>query len=98
MPEQETDRYRADCFHRSGKCLKQQVTVISFKIGKVSAMTNETEKFERQMEAAREGMDRYRTALSALAGKDTSEELRTQIEVARERMTKYQAVYRALAK
>ncbi|MFI0847671.1 hypothetical protein [Mesorhizobium sp. IMUNJ 23232] len=61
-------------------------------------MTNENENFEKQLEAAREGMDRYRTALSALAGNDISEQLRLRIEVARERMAKYKAVYSALAK
>lgn len=61
-------------------------------------MTNETEKFEKQVQAAHEGMDRDRAALSALAGNDVSDELRNQIEVARVRMTKYRAVYHALAK
>jgi hypothetical protein len=56
----------------------------------------------RQLDAARDAMDRHREALSALAGTDnaadTSEEFRRQLEIARERMKKYQVVYRALAK
>jgi len=56
----------------------------------------------RQLDAAREAMDRHREALSALAGTDNaanaSEEFRRQLEVARERMKKYKLAYRALAK
>jgi hypothetical protein len=52
----------------------------------------------RQLDAAREVMDRHREALSALAGADTSEEFRRRLEIARERMKKYKVVYRALAK
>ena len=56
----------------------------------------------RQLDAAREAMDRHREALSALAGTDNAanapEEFRRQVEIARERMKKYKAGYRALAK
>lgn len=65
----------------------------------VNAMTKDNSEIDKQMAAARETMDRYREALSALAeNENTSEEFPRQLEVARERMEKYKGVYRALAK
>jgi hypothetical protein len=60
----------------------------------VIAMTKNTDVI-RQLDAAREVMDRHREALSALAGADMSEEFQHQLEIARERMEKYKVAYRS---
>lgn len=63
-------------------------------------MSKDKEHFDKQMKAARVGMDRHREALSALATSpdNVSSDLQDQLEVARQRMKKYQAVHRTLAK
>lgn len=54
----------------------------------------------KQLAAAKQVMDQYNEALSALAKPENEmpDELRQQVEVARKRMDKYRKTYSALAK
>ncbi len=67
-------------------------------------MSKSVTDHERQMAAAREGMDGYREALSALAKseaealKDMTPEMQRKMETAKERMNKYETAYSRLAK
>ena len=59
-------------------------------------MTDDNSEVAKQMAAAREAMNRYREALSTLAGNESeSEEFQRQLEVARERLEKYKVAYRS---